>query len=181
MKGEIFHSFIISVAAFTCGRQVWVFFISTWESKLRRLTMSKRTYICPGTKAFCRVCNYASWVWLTSKKSMDLLGTQVQRCEVTVSNAGLKQRWFLSCTKYTSCSADCFPESNCSIYIFIKSLNCMLTGMCVLFHSGYVKNVLLYRAFPDSELWSAVRLFVWVWLVEFSAGSLTRKCNSHNI
>lgn len=128
------------------------FFVSRWASKLHRLTMSKRMYVFPGTKQFCSGCNCASWVfcWLTSKKNMD---SCIHRYKgVIVSDAGLKQRCFLSCTKYTCCSADCFPKSNCSLHIFMKSLDCMLIGICVLLRSGYVKNMLSCRVFPDSEI-----------------------------
>lgn len=80
------------------------------------------------------------------------LGMQLQRGEVTLLTAGLKLRWVLPCTGYTSCSMGCFPKSNWSTCIFLKALTCTLAGICVLFHSGYGRSTLLNRSFPGSEL-----------------------------
>jgi len=81
---------------------------------------------------------------------------RIQRDEVTDSGAGLSRNGFLSCTKYISCSTGCFPGSNCSIYIFIKPLDYTLTGICVLFRSGYV---VLHMDMLHMDMWCYIGLF----------------------
>lgn len=154
-----------------------------WQSKLCGLTMSQRMSMCLEADGFRGSIVVLARYGLLVESTWTRLDVGTWG-EMAGSHTGLKPRCFFvswSCTKCASCSTGCFPESNCSAWIFIMSLDYEFNSTCVHSCSGSVSNLIFHRAFSDSELWRAVRLFLLGWLFQFIAGSWTRKCNSKNI